>query len=468
MALSGNKGAETTGKRLVVIGGTAAGLSAASKARRNDPALSIKVFEKTGFVSYGSCGLPYYVGGIIPDVNELVSLTSAELTHKRGIETLVHHEVTAIDRTAKTVSVLNLDTGNEFTENYDYLVIATGAKPFIPPIKGLEGNGVYTLRSVEDGLKLRQAIADGARRAVVIGGGLIGLEIAEQLGMNRIAVEVVEAAPKLLGFLRDQYAAMVQKVLSDNGIHVTPDTTVEEILRENGNVTGVKTSKGSIIGADMVLVCAGAVPNSGLARDCGLTLGLKGGIVVDDYMQTSDPSIWACGDCVQMKHVLTGQPCYVPLGTTANKQGKTAGGNIGSAAPTPFAGVLGSQVTKIFNLYIASTGLDEEQAGRIGYNAISASITKSDRASYYPGGTDNHLTLTFDRDSGKLLGAQGVGSESIAGRMNVLVAAISAGMTVNELNQLDLVYSPSVAPVYDPLLIAAAQAIKIKEKKVVT
>lgn len=447
------------GKRLVVIGGTAAGLSAASKAKRNDPTMSVTVFEKTGYVSYGSCGLPYYVGGIIPTADDLISLTAENLTEKRGIDTYIRHEVTAIDRTSKSVAVRNLEDGKEFSQPYDYLVIATGAVPSIPPIAGLDGNGVYTLRCVEDGIRLRDAINNGARRAVVIGGGLIGLETAEQLRLSGLKVEVIEAAPKMLGFLNDNYAGMVGKKLADNGINVQLGTLVSEIIRENWTVTGVKTDKGAVIAADIVLISAGSVPNTKLARECGLTLGLKGGIVVDRHMRTSDANIWSCGDCVQMENLLTHEPCYVPLGTTANKQGRIAGDNI-SGNPDEFIGVLGSQVTKIFDLYVTSTGLDAKQAQQAGYDAVSVGITKSDRASYYPGGQDNHLTLTFEREGGRLLGAQGVGSESVAGRMNVLVTAITAGMTVDELNQLDFVYSPSVAPVYDPLLIAASQAKK--------
>lgn len=447
------------GERLVVIGGTAAGLSAASKAKRLKPDMDITVYERSGYVSYGACGLPYYVGGMIEEADDLVSLDVNTLTNKRGIPTFIHHEVTKIDRQAKTVAVRDLDTGKEFEQGYDKLVIATGATPIVPEIPGARAEGVHCLRTVEDGIALKSRVAQGASKAVIIGGGFIGLETAEELTQAGMKVTVVEAMPRLLPFLTEEYAAAIQNELEKHGVEVCLNATAAEILCQDQRAAGVKTSDGRCFEADMVLFSIGVRPASQLAAACGLELGLKDAIVVDEHQRTSDDSIYACGDCVQMKHLVTGEACYVPLGTTANKQGRIAGENIGGGNGT-FKGVLGSQVTKIFDLYAASTGLTEQQAVRAGYDAVSSSITKGDRASYYPGGGQNQLTLILDRKSGKLLGAQGIGTETIAGRMNVLATAITAGMTVMEVNELDLVYSPSVAPVYDPILIAASQALK--------
>jgi len=445
-------------KRLVVIGGTAAGLSAATKAKRIIPELEVTVFEKTGYTSYGSCGLPYFVGGMIKSADDLVELDTAALSQKRGITANVRHEVTSIDRLAKEVHVKSLADSAAFTAPYDQLVIATGALPVTPNIPGIHAEGVHFLRTVEDGIALR-ARAEKTKSAVIIGGGLIGLEVAEQLALTGCVVTVLEAMPRFLPHLDESFSGAVRAAMEQNGVAVHTCAAVNEIAESGGAVRGVRTGGGECFPADLVLVSVGVRPNSALAEQAGLETGFRGGIVTNRHMQTSDPSIWACGDCVQMYHLLTGQPCYVPAGTTANKQGKVAGVNI-AGGHAAFDGVLASQVTEVFGLVAASTGLSVQQAADAGYAPATAAITKRDRASYYPGGSDNRLMLVFDRNSGVLLGAQGIGGKSVAGRVNVLVTAITCGMTVEQLGALDLVYAPPVAPVYDPILIAAAQAAK--------
>ena len=447
-------------EKLIVIGGTAAGLSAASKAKRMKPDLEIQVFEKSGYISYGACGLPYFVGGMIAEPDDLVSLTVDQMTNKRGIPTFIHAEVVSIDRDKKMVTVRNLDNGEEQACPYDKLEIATGARPIRPAIPGIDAEGVYYLRTVEDGIRLKQAVkAEEKKQAVIVGGGFIGLEVAEEMALSGVEVHIYEMMPRLLPFLEEGFSAEVLEMLETNGVHVHLGTSVEEILTDGKTAVGVRDGNGQEIQADLVLMSIGVMPNSELAKEAGLELGLKGGIAVNDEMQTSDPCIYACGDCVQMKNRITGKAAYVPMGTTANKQGRIAGENIAGGHET-FKGVLGSMVTKVFDLYIAATGLTLSQAKAAGYDAVSSVITKGDRASYYPGSRDNKLCLILDRKMGRLLGAQGIGSESVAGRINVFVAAITCGMTVDEINELDLVYSPSVAPVYDPILIAASQAMK--------
>lgn len=293
------------GERLVVIGGTAAGLSAASKAKRLAPDMDITVYERSGYVSYGACGLPYFVGGMIEEAEDLVSLNVDVLTQKRGIPTFIHHEVTKIDPRAKTVSVRDLDTGREFEQGYDKLVIATGAAPIVPEIPGVQAEGVHCLRTVEDGIALKSRVAEGAAKAVIIGGGFIGLETAEELTQAGMQVTVVEAMPRLLPFLTEEYAAAIQKELEDHGVQVCLNATATEILCQGQKAAGVKTSDGRSFEADLVLFSIGVRPASRLAAECGLELGLKGGIVVDEHQQTSDKDIYACGDCVQMKHLIT-------------------------------------------------------------------------------------------------------------------------------------------------------------------
>ena len=447
-------------EKVVVIGGTAAGLSAASKAKRLKPDLDIKVFEKSGYISYGACGLPYYVGDMIEDPEDLVSLTVDQITNKRNIPTMIHREVTVIDRDQKQVTVKDLDTDQIEVYPYDKLVIATGAQPIKPNLPGIGAAGIYYLRTVEDGIRLKKKVkAEGKQTAAIIGGGFIGLEVAEEMTFAGIEVHVYEAMPRLLPFLEESFSEMILDELEKNGVHVHLGSKVEEFQTTDGWVSGIKTADGDSLEVDFVLMSIGVLPNTELAKEAGLETGIKGAIVVNDQMQTSDPSIYACGDCVQMKNRITGSAVYVPLGTTANKQGRIAGENV-AGGKEAFPGVLGSMVTKVFDLYIAATGLTVQQAADAGYDVAVSVVTKGDKASYYPGSRENHICLILDRKTGKLLGAQAVGSESVAGRMNVFVTAITCQMTVEEINGLDLVYAPAVAPVYDPILIAASQAMK--------
>ncbi len=448
-------------EKLIVIGGTAAGLSAASRAKKLQPGMEIDVFERSGYVSYGSCGLPYFVGDLISDPSDLVSLSVDELRNKRGIAAHVRTEAVRIDRSAKTVTVRDLSNGAESTQRYDKLVVATGARPVVPSVPGIGAEGVHYLRTVEDGIALKRRVAVG-RKALIVGGGFIGLELAEALAESGVKVTLCEALPRLLPFLPEKFAERVRAELVSHGVEVLLGDPLKAILEKNGKVVGAETASGKSIDCDIAILSIGVVPETSLAGAAGLTLGLKGGIVVDRSMRTSDPSIWACGDCVEMEHLLTGAPAYVPLGTTANKQGRVAGSSIGGQEER-FPGVLGSCVTKVFDIYIASTGLSLDAAKKAGFGAAEMAISQRDRASYYPGIKNNDINLVVDTKSGRLLGAQGIGSESVAGRINVLVAAITAGMTVAQVNELDLVYAPPVAPVYDPILIAANQAMKVVE-----
>jgi len=446
-------------QKLVVVGGIAAGLSAASKAKRLLPGLRVTVYEKSGYVSTGACGLPYFVGGSVREARDLLSLSKEDLQGRRGITVKTAHEVLSIDPASKTVEALDLENGARISDSYDDLVIATGASPIRPPLPNVGAQGVFYLRTLEDGIALRAAAQSGVKRAVIVGGGLIGLESAEQLAQTGISVTVVEAMSSLLPILNDEDAESVRQELIKHGVEVELNARAEEVLTQDGKAAGLRLSNGKELRAEIILMSIGVKPNTELASRCGVELGERGAIVTDNRMRTNVPSVWACGDCAESHHRITGMPCWIPSGTTANKQGRVAGSNIGGEAVT-FPGVLGSQVTKVFDLYAAATGLSLKKALEAGFDARSTSIIKSDKASYYPGGVDSRVTLVYERCGGRILGAQAIGGISVAGRVNLLVAAITAGMTVSQLNDLDLLYSPAVAPVYDPLLIAAAQAIK--------
>lgn len=312
-------------------------------------------------------------------------------------------------------------------------------------------------------MDIKAALAKGARQAVIVGGGFIGLEVAEQLKERGLAVTVLEACPRLLPYMGEAYGTRAAEVLAANGVELVLGTTAQEVLTDKGKAVGIRTDGDKTYPADLVLFSVGVRPNSDLAAKAGLKLGVKGAISVDEHMATSDPQIWACGDCAETRHALTGKQTYIPLGTTANKQGRVAGSNIGGERAS-FRGVLGSQITKVFDLYIGQTGLTCAQAKEEGYQAGESTIRKLDRASYYPGGQINEITLVVDKASGKVLGAQAMGSETISGRLNLLAAAITAGLTATNLSELDLVYAPPVAPVYDPILIAGSQAEKLVKK----
>lgn len=444
--------------KAIVVGGTAAGLSAASKAKRIEPEVEFKVYERSGFTSYGACGLPYLIEDRVKKPEDLVTLTPQALTNKRGIPTFIRHEVKHLDAAAKKVVVENLDTGERFEERYDKLVLATGSSASLPPIWGIEARDVYVLKTVEDAVAIK-AKARQSKKAIILGGGPIGLETADALRGCGMEVEVVEVQPRLLPFFEEEYSSQVAGALKDRGVGLHVGLSVQEVIAPNGRFTACRLSNGHVLDADFLLVCAGVRPNTELAKEAGLELGARGAIRVDERMRTSDPDIYACGDCATVHNALTGKETYIPLGTTANKQGRVAGANL-AGRNAAFGGVIGAQVVKVFDLFLAACGMNLAEAKAEGYDADSVRIQKGSIANYYPGGSANTITLVFDKKDGRLLGAQGSGDDSIAGRMNVFVAAVTMGMTVEQINGLDLVYTPSVAPVYDPILIAAAQAVK--------
>jgi len=445
-------------ERLIVIGGVAAGMSAASKARRVNRDLDVVVYEKSGFVSYGSCGLPYYVAGVVRDHSDLIARTPAEFA-RRGIAVHVHHQVTEIDPARQVVRVVNLDSGQEWDEPYDQLVIATGGRPAVPrDLPGKDLPGVFVMRTVEDGIAIREWLqSQWPQRVVIAGAGYIGMECAESfLGLG-LEVTIVGRPPQVLKNFDPQMARLVQEELESKGARLSLGNTLLAI-EGDGRVRRVITSQGTFE-ADLVLLAIGVVPNSALAQAAGVELGVKGAIATDAQMRTNLPNVYAAGDCTEAYHRVTGQGAYIPLGTTANKQGRVAGTNAAGARAT-FGGIVGTAVTKVCDVHAARTGLTEKQARELGYQVSVTQIKAPSRAHYYPGGAPLHVRLVVDTGSGKLLGGQVVGREGVARRIDVLAAALHRGWTVEDLAGLDLAYAPPVSPVWDPLLVAANVALK--------
>ncbi|HIP97337.1 MAG TPA: CoA-disulfide reductase [Anaerolineae bacterium] len=445
-------------ERLIVVGGVAAGMSAASKAKRVNRDLDVVVYEKSGFVSYGSCGLPYYVAGVVRDHNGLIARTPAEFA-SRGIAVHVHHQVTEIDATRQVVRVVNLDNGQEWTEPYDRLLIATGGRPAVPrDLPGKDLPGVFVMRTVEDGIAIREWLqSQWPQRVVIAGAGYIGMECAESFLSLGLDVTIVGRPPQVLKNFDPQMAQLVQEELEGKGARLSLGNTLLSIEGDD-RVRQVITSQG-MFEADLVLLAIGVVPNSALAQAAGVELGVKGAIITDAQMRTNLPNVYAAGDCAEAYHRVTGQGAYIPLGTTANKQGRVAGTNAAGARAT-FGGVVGTAVTKVCDVHAARTGLTEKQARELGYQVSATQIKAPSRAHYYPGGSLLHVRLVVDTGSGKLLGGQVVGREGVARRIDVLAAALHQGWTVEDLAGLDLAYAPPFSPVWDPLLVAANVALK--------
>ncbi len=445
--------------KFVIIGGDAAGMSAASKIRRMQPSAEMVVFEKGDHISFAACGIPYWISGVIDDGRKLQVLTPEIARNKRGIDVRTQHEVTHIDPGKNKVSVTDLATGNIFEESYDALLIATGARAARPPIPGIDNAGVFTLRSLADGHLINNYLADNQiKHATIIGGGYIGLEMAETYRQLNIAVTVVEMLDQIAPTFDKDILEKVTEHVVENGVDLRLDTRVNAIEKTDKLV--VKTSAGDIP-TDMVIVSTGVRPNSELAQAAGITLGKSGAITIDANMQTSVPNIYSAGDCAEHKHLVLDEDIWIPLAPSANKGGRVAGENMAGQA-TRFPGILGTAAVKVFDYTIAQTGLTEKQAEQSGKYAeiTTATITGGSRAHYYPGSMPVTIKLVVEQSTKRLLGAQIIGKADVAKRVDVLATAITAKMTVEDIGMLDLTYAPPVSPVYDPIHVAANVANK--------
>jgi NADPH-dependent 2,4-dienoyl-CoA reductase/sulfur reductase-like enzyme len=445
-------------RRLVIIGGDAAGMSAAAQARRmtSAGALEIVAFERGSRTSYAACGLPYLVGGLV-ETPELLIARTPEQHRANGIDVRTRHEVTAIDTMASTVTVRDLEAGREFIEHYDELLIGTGASGIVPPWPGIDAEGVLQLRSLDDAADAERRLDAGARRAVVVGAGYIGLEVAEGLLERGLEVTVVERLNAPMGAVLDtDMAAGVADAMRAAGIDLKLGTAVTGFTTVEGRVTSVATASGPIA-ADLVVIGLGVRANVDLARAAGIGVGEAGGIIVDDHLRTGTPHVWAAGDCVESRHRITGRSVVVALGTHANKQGRAAGTNI-AGGDAAFAGVLGTAITKFRTLEIGRTGLTEGEARAAGFDAVGVITEASSRAHYYPGAQPMRIKIVAERRTGRLLGAQIVGGEGAGKRIDVLATALWNGMTVEAVGGMDLSYAPPFSPVWDPVLLAAGKA----------
>jgi NADPH-dependent 2,4-dienoyl-CoA reductase/sulfur reductase-like enzyme len=445
-------------ERLAVIGGNAAGLSAASYVKRRKPEIEVVVFEKSPHASYGSCGLPYYIEGLVEDPLELIAQPIGALREKRGLDVRVLHEIIGIDAEKREVRVKNLQASNEFEISYDWLVISTGAFPIIPPFAGDDIKGVFTLRTLEDGIKVGRFIKEESpKRVAIIGGGYIGMEVAEAFSIRGFEVTLIEKLPRVLTNFDAEFAEKVQEKLEEKGVNLVLGSGVKAI-EGDGVVKGVITDTVTIE-TDLVLLGVGIKPEADIARKAGIELGHTGAIKVNDRMETSILGVYACGDCAEAYHRILKRNVWIPLGDTANKQGRIAGANI-AGEQILFPGIIGSAATKVFDLELARTGLGEEEAKREGFDVVTTLIESSTRAHYYPGRKAIMIKLVAEKKTGVLIGAQAVGGEGVAKRIDVLATAIWARMTLDDIAWVDLTYVPPVAPVWDPVLVAAQVGMK--------
>jgi NADPH-dependent 2,4-dienoyl-CoA reductase/sulfur reductase-like enzyme len=444
-------------KRLVVIGGVAAGMSAAAKARRTNPDLEVIVYQKGPYISYAACGMPYLIAGDIPDHHRLVVRTPDQMA-KQGIDVKVYHKVTAINAQARTVTVSSLQDDREFEQRYDRLVIATGARPILPSLPGSDLAGILCLRTLESGLAVQRFLAgQKPKRAIVIGCGYVGIEMAETF--RRLGLEVtmlIRSGKVLRATLDGDMRELVRAELEDQGVRVVTGSPLafDGDHRLEAVVTAVERYP-----CDLALLGMGARPNAELAQAAGVALGETGAIATDATMRTNLPGIFAAGDCAEALHLVTQRPAYIPLGSTANKQGRVAGENAAGGQVT-FGGVTGTMVVRCFDLTVASTGLNATQARAAGFSARETKIRAKDISHYFPGAADIHVKLVVDTGNDRLLGGQIVGARGVAKRIDVLATALYNRMTIAELRELDLSYAPPFAPVWDPVLVAANVAAK--------
>ena len=439
--------------KVVIVGGVAGGATAAARLRRLDEQAEIVVFERSGFISYANCGLPYYIGDVITDPQDLTLQTPESFFSRFRVDMKVRHEVTALHPEKHTVSVKNLKTGEEFEESYDKLILSPGAKPTQPPVPGTDLEKLFTLRTVEDTLRIKRYInRNHPKSAILAGGGFIGLEVAENLRELGMDVTIVQRPKQLMKPFDSDMAAFIHNEMRKHGVKLALGHTVEG-FEETEDGVQVLLKDEAPLRADMVVLAIGVTPDTRLAKEAGLELGVKGSILVNDKMETSSPDIYAVGDAVQVKHFVTGQETLISLAGPANKQGRIAANNI-CGMDSHYPGSQGSSIVKVFDMTAAATGINETTAKSAGLDVDKVILSPMSHAGYYPGGKVMTMKVVFEKETYRLLGAQIVGYEGVDKRIDVLATAIHTGMKATELAELDLAYAPPYSSAKDPVNLA--------------
>jgi NADPH-dependent 2,4-dienoyl-CoA reductase/sulfur reductase-like enzyme/rhodanese-related sulfurtransferase len=456
-------------QKLVVVGAVAAGTKAASKAKRENPNLDVKIFTKEEHISYAGCGLPYYIGGVIKEKNELVVRTPEIFKKEQDIDIFTKHEVTKIDVNSKKVFVTNLDTQEQLEYEYDKLVLATGASPIKPPLDNINLNNIFTLRSVSDAFTIRDLVdADKVKKAVVVGGGFIGLEVAENLKHRGVDVTLIELAPHVLPPFDEEIALLAQTHMKDKGVNII---TGEKVLGFEGNdgfVAKVKSTAGDF-DADIVVLSIGVRPNVKAAAEAGIELGTTGAIKVDKYMQTNIKDVFAVGDCAENFNLVTNQPAWYPMGSTSNKTGRIAGYNIvNKDNMDSLEGVLGTTIVKLFDINAAKTGLSERDARKVGLNIETILVPATDKAHYYPGNKPIITKLIVEKSTHKILGAQIIGSGIVDKPIDIIATAMTLNAKVEDLTKLDLAYAPPFSMAMSSTIMAANVMLNKMNNKIDT
>jgi NADPH-dependent 2,4-dienoyl-CoA reductase/sulfur reductase-like enzyme/rhodanese-related sulfurtransferase len=451
-------------KRLVVIGGVAAGPKAAAKARRCDPEMEIVIYQEEDEISYAGCGLPYYVSGVTAERDKLISRTPGQFALDE-IRVLKNRRIEKIDIQNHRISGRKTGSGDTFEDHFDRLVIATGASAIRPRIEGIDLNNVFYLRSIFDADALTQQIrSENIRNVVIAGGGYIGLEMAESLVRLGKNVTIVELAPQILTLFDEDFAGILRQYLEKQGVKIFTSEGIRALRGKGGKVTHVQTAAREIE-AEVVLMSLGVRPQVELAKDAGLKIGVTGAVWVDERMETSAEGIYSAGDCAETTHLVTGKRVWVPLGSTANKQGRVVGVNVCGGNAT-FPGVMGTTVFKAFDFNVAKTGLNMREAEKEGFHPVQAVVRGYDRAHYYPGGKESTLKVIADRETGRILGGQAVGEGPSDKFIDILAMALHGRMTCRDLASVDLAYAPPFSPALSPVIVAANVLMNKLEGKV--
>ena len=435
--------------KVLIIGGVAGGASAAARLRRLDEKAEIIMFERGEFISFANCGLPYYIGGDINKRSALTLQTPESFRARFNVDVRNFTEVISINKEEKTIIAKNLKTGEEYTESYDKLILSMGAEPIKPDIKGIDSSRVFTLRNIPDTIRIKGYIdEESSESAVVVGGGYIGVEMAENLKLAGLDVTIVELSDHLISPLDIELSADVHRYIRDKGIKLILSNGVKEI-QEAGDKLVAKLNDGQV-DTDMIIMAVGVKPETDLAKAAGIAVNAKGSIIVNEYMETSEKDIYAVGDAVEVKHFVTGQKAFIPLAGPANKQGRIAADNI-CGIKSRFKGSQGSSILKIFDMTIAMTGINERTAEALGLNYDKVYTYSPSHATYYPGAKNMSIKTIFEKDTGKILGAQIIGFDGVDKRCDVLATAIRAGMTGFDLAELELCYAPPFSSAKDPV-----------------